>query len=553
MGAITFSLDQRLVKALKSVLPLSVLVETGTFKGDTVEEFKASFDKIWTVELSENLWSAAVKRFKKELHIQVLHGQSDQKLLEIVPNIENQSVLYWLDAHWCAATDTAGELSQCPLLKELKAIGQLNSDSVLLIDDARFFLSPPLAPHEISQWPNFHQIITSLIALSKEHSIMVINDVIAFYPNKIKSEMDAFAQTHGVDWPELRHCLVDNQDIRQQLEEKEVVIRELARALTSYRLTLGKSSVLVVPVQYLMRLNKRIKSIFAPRLGNLNQYPPRPMQLKPLTAKPQWPKDCPKVTIVTPSFQQGDFIERTILSVLNQQYPNLEYLVQDGGSKDSTVDVLKKYQSQLTGWVSEKDNGQSQAINLGLAKSTGDIMAWLNSDDLLLPGALEIVIAYFKKHPEVDVVYGNRLMIDENDMEIGRWIVPGHNSKVLSWADYIPQETLFWRRSIWDKAGGEIDETFRFAMDWDLLVRFRQAGAKFAHIPEFLGAFRIHEQQKTSAVINEIGFQEMNRIRARINGANISRKEIRKNIALFMLKHIMFDLIFRVKSRLRKA
>jgi glycosyltransferase involved in cell wall biosynthesis len=260
----------------------------------------------------------------------------------------------------------------------------------------------------------------------------------------------------------------------------------------------------------------------------------------------------PKLSIVTPSFQQGQYIERTILSVLDQGYPNLEYFVQDGGSKDNTVAVLKKYKNKLTGWVSEKDGGQSQAINLGFSNTNGEIMGWLNSDDLLLPDALVTVVDFFNRHPEVDVVYGNRLIIDENDMDIGRWIIPGHNSNMLSWADFVPQETLFWRRQIWDKVGGQIDDSFRFAMDWDLLVRFRDAGAQFAHIPQFLGAFRIHEHQKTSAVINEIGHKEMDLIRERVLGRVPTRIEIRKAILPFLLKHVAVDITYRIKTRLRR-
>ena len=176
-------------------------------------------------------------------------------------------------------------------------------------------------------------------------------------------------------------------------------------------------------------------------------------------------------------------------------------------------------------------------------------MAWLNSDDLLLPGALAVVADYFNLHPDVDVVYGNRLLIDENDMEIGRWIMPGHDSDVLSWVDYIPQETLFWRRSIWDKAGGQIDESFKFAMDWDLLVRLRDAGAKFAHIPRFLGAFRVHEQQKTSAAMNETGLQEMDRIHKRLHARVPHEIEIQKATLPFLRRHILADMLFRIKAR----
>jgi glycosyltransferase involved in cell wall biosynthesis len=254
----------------------------------------------------------------------------------------------------------------------------------------------------------------------------------------------------------------------------------------------------------------------------------------------------PLVSIVTPSYNQAGYIGRTMDSVLGQNYPNLEYFVQDGGSQDGTVEVLKVYSNQLSGWESKPDGGQSQAINLSFARTSGEIMAWLNSDDVLLPGAIHTAVEYFNRHPEVDVVYGNRLLIDENDMEIGRWIMPGHDSGVLSWADYVPQETLFWRRRIWDKVGGKIDESFKFAMDWDLLVRFRDVGAHFAHIPRFMGAFRIHEHQKTLAVINEIGHKEMDRIRERLLGKVPTRKDIHKSVLPFMLKHVVVDFTHRI-------
>ena len=132
----------------------------------------------------------------------------------------------------------------------------------------------------------------------------------------------------------------------------------------------------------------------------------------------------------------------------------------------------------------------AQAINRGFAHSTGDIMAYLNADDLLLPGSLNFVAAYFEAHPDIDVVYGHRVLIDADGAEIGRWVLPPHEDEVLSWADFVPQETLFWRRDMGERAGGAMDESFRFALDWDLLLRFRDAGARFVRLPRFLGAFR---------------------------------------------------------------
>jgi glycosyltransferase involved in cell wall biosynthesis len=360
---------------------------------------------------------------------------------------------------------------------------------------------------------------------------------------------------------EKKSCIKDNEiaELKESLINKESEIIELSKAITAYgihrRKPIYKRIIAKIP-QLLSSSLLRFRTIFAPRLGRLYQYQGKQLAKsnaynlrKPLR---KVYKDLPSISIITPSYQQGHFIERTILSVLNQYYPNLQYFVQDGGSQDFTVSVLKQFENKLSGWASAKDSGQSQAINLGLSHTDGEIMAWLNSDDLLLPGALHTVADYFNRHPDVDVVYGNRLMIDENDMEIGRWILPGHNSDVLSWVDYVPQETLFWRRRIWEKVGRQVDESFRFAMDWDLLVRFRDAGAKFRHIPQFLGAFRVHERQKTSAAINEIGHREMDRIRERILGRVPDHKEIRKAVLPYLIKHIAVDIGYRVKQRLRK-
>lgn len=252
--------------------------------------------------------------------------------------------------------------------------------------------------------------------------------------------------------------------------------------------------------------------------------------------------------MVTPSYNQAQFIERTVRSVLDQDYPNLDYRVQDGGSNDGTVEILRRYEGRLAGWDSRPDKGQSEAINRGFAGTTGEIMAWLNSDDVLFPGALEYVADYFASHPDVDAIYGHRILIDEEDRQIGRWILPAHSNRVLSWADFVPQETLFWRRRIWDKAGGQVDESFRFAMDWDLLLRFREAGARFRRVPRFLGGFRIHSRQKTSAAITDVGFQEMNRLRQRVLGRVPSGDEVRKALVPYVLRHLAADVPWKIRD-----
>ncbi len=351
-------------------------------------------------------------------------------------------------------------------------------------------------------------------------------------------------QEQGRDLLEKEHAIQEHDLI---LQEKERVIQNLAAKLERY-----KRIIYGIPLLgHLLRAGSKTYAILRPRLGHLHQYPPRPLNLSSLKDVEVPAPVPPRISIVTPSYQQGAFIERTIKSVLEQGYPNLEYIVQDGGSSDQTVSVLKAYERQLAAWRSGKDNGQSQAINLGFADSTGEIMAWLNSDDLLLPGALAYVANYFVLHPEIDVVYGDRLLINEDDLEIGRWIMPSHHSRMLSWADYVPQETLFWRRSVWEKAGGRIDESFHFAMDWDLMVRFRDAGARFAHLPRFLGAFRVHPHQKTSAEINEAGVQEMTRIRERLHVVLPNRSRIRRALIPLMARHVAVDLAYRIKVRIQ--
>jgi glycosyltransferase involved in cell wall biosynthesis len=211
--------------------------------------------------------------------------------------------------------------------------------------------------------------------------------------------------------------------------------------------------------------------------------------------------------------------------------------VQDGGSTDESLDVLRQFERRLTSWTSEPDQGQGDAVNRGFERTGGEIMGWLNSDDLLLPGALAAVAQYFVKHPDVDVLYGNRIMIDENDGQIGAWILPDHDDRALTLADYVPQETLFWRRRTWEAVGGSLDTNLRFAVDWDLLLRFRAAGARIAHLPRFLGAFRVHSQQKT-LVDRKIGRSECAELRRRVHGRSVSEEEVFAGLRRYFAGHV---------------
>lgn len=274
------------------------------------------------------------------------------------------------------------------------------------------------------------------------------------------------------------------------------------------------------------------------RLGQFYMYAPKPIAMLGRSASLPTTKGLPKISLVTPVLNQKTFIDQAMQSVFAQDYPELEYIVMDGGSVDGTVNVIESNGHHLAYFESSADKGQADAINRGFAHATGDIMGWLNGDDLLLPGTLRYVADFFEANPEVDVIYGDRIVIDANGYEINRWKLPGHSDYILSWVDYIPQETLFWRRSLWDKSGAHLDTSFHFAMDWDLLVRFRECGAHFRHLPKYLGAFRTHAQQKTIAEIDMIGKAEMDRIRQRCLGYKPSKAAIRFAVAPYVLKHI---------------
>lgn len=301
--------------------------------------------------------------------------------------------------------------------------------------------------------------------------------------------------------------------------------------------------------QRLRSLLMRIRGLTKPRIGSLRHYPPRPLLVPASYLEVEPPQQTPTISIVTPSFQQGRFLERTIGSVLGQQYPALEYVVQDGNSTDETTAVLRRFDGRLTHWASEPDSGQADAINRGFRHTTGEIMAWLNSDDLLLPGALAFVARYFDEHPEVDVVYGDRLMIDDDDSEIGAWILPRHDDVMLTLADYVPQETLFWRRRIWNAVGGSVDDGFHYAMDWELLLRFREAGARIVHVSRFLGAFRVHDEQKTTAE-DAVGAEECAWLRRRVHGRDVPLSEVIVRIRPYLRRHVFVHTRYRLRTRL---
>ncbi len=214
--------------------------------------------------------------------------------------------------------------------------------------------------------------------------------------------------------------------------------------------------------------------------------------------------ELPRISIITPSYNQGNFIEETIQSVLSQNYPNLEYIIIDGGSTDNTVEIIKKYESKITYWVSERDLGQTHAINKGLARATGDIIAYLNSDDYYLPDTLFKVANYFRQHPETDLLHGRCRYVNEQNEKIGEQFgsITQFEEIVDLWGVWwrkqqFVQPEVFWSRRISDRIGA-FNESLYYVMDYEYWCRILRAGGKVNSIDAELTCFRFTSTQKSN-------------------------------------------------------
>lgn len=250
-------------------------------------------------------------------------------------------------------------------------------------------------------------------------------------------------------------------------------------------------------------------------------------------------------SIVTPSFNQGRFIERAIRSVLDQRGDfDLEYLILDGGSTDDTISILRRYEDRLS-WVSERDEGQVDAINKGLRASRGDIVGWLNSDDVMLPGALDRVAAAFRAHPEVEWVHGRCEIIDKCDRSIRRWVsaykdfrARHHSFENLLTENYISQMTTFWRRRVHDEIG-YLDSSLKLAFDYDLWLRLAKRGAP-VYLRDSTACFRWYVTSKSGTNFSN-QFREDAAICARYaanNSAILWRKRA-KNSAIIAIYSVL--------------
>jgi glycosyltransferase involved in cell wall biosynthesis len=211
---------------------------------------------------------------------------------------------------------------------------------------------------------------------------------------------------------------------------------------------------------------------------------------------PSVPERYPKISVVTPSYNQGQYLEDTIHSVLGQGYPNLEYIIIDGGSTDDSVAVIKKHEKYLTYWVSERDGGQAEAINKGFARATGDILGWLNSDDCYLPGTLAYVARQLDAPPP-RIVFGNCVHLTEDtDLAEGSHVKHFSQRYDLSLTDYIIQPSSFWTRSAWETVG-PLNDAMHYAFDWEWFLRAKTAGVAFTALDRYLSIYRIHRDHKT--------------------------------------------------------
>ncbi len=237
-----------------------------------------------------------------------------------------------------------------------------------------------------------------------------------------------------------------------------------------------------------------------------------------------------KITVVTPSYNQGKYIKRTIDSVLSQGVEDLEYIVMDGGSTDETVDILKTYGDKII-WRSEKDKGQTDAVNKGIRASKGEIIGWLNSDDIYYPGAIQKVLEVFEKHPEVNVVYGNAYHIKEDDSFIEEYYTEDFDYERLKDICFICQPSLFFRKSVVDKYG-YLDDKLQYCMDYDYWLRLGK-GEKFYRLNELIAGSRLYDDNKTLGARRKVHEEMITMQKKNLGKANIRW--------IYNLAHVIVD------------
>lgn len=303
-------------------------------------------------------------------------------------------------------------------------------------------------------------------------------------------------------------------------------------------------------------------------LQNLPQPPggktgwPWTKESKPLQYKMPNGSPWPKISIVTPSYNQGQFLEETIRSVLLQNYPNLEYIIMDGGSTDNSIEIIKKYEPWLTYWVGEKDNGQSDAILRGFEKSSGEIIAWLNSDDYYLPDSLFKVARFFCKHPEINLAIGGYEWVKEDGRIVTKYYPCLQDfESLLCIGQRFGQMACFWKKSAFFELGG-FDLNLKFCFDYDMFLRFQRQELPGV-IDNILAAYRDHNATKSSTIWYDIGIFEKKLVQKRYDIDKISEecrrqiivqteKNLRRAYVNGLIKDIINDPVFFFKHMICK-
>ena len=236
----------------------------------------------------------------------------------------------------------------------------------------------------------------------------------------------------------------------------------------------------------------------------------------------------PLVSIVTPSYNQAQFLEETIQSVLAQEYPSIEYILVDGGSTDGSLEIIQRYEERFEWWISEPDKGQTDAINKGFLRAHGEILAWLNSDDSYVPGAIAEAVEFLQTHPQVGMVYGDANLVDVQGKVIGQFPARQTNyARLRRGYVHIPQQATFFRANLWKRVG-PLDPTFYFTMDYDLWVRLARVSLLHYH-PRLWANFRLHGSGK-SVISDDRCWPEMARVHLRDGGSRFSRLYLKARI-----------------------
>ncbi|KPA17089.1 hypothetical protein MHK_002692 [Candidatus Magnetomorum sp. HK-1] len=270
MGAVNFSIDINLITFLTNYNPFDMFIETGTFKGDTVEMAKKFFPQCISIESSHEYYKKALSRFENDDTVTIIHGNSGKVLADLTSKSNDYSILFWLDAHQCEFEGETENTLETPILQELSAIAHLEPNSVVLIDDARLYLCPPSKPYDYLQWPDFEKIYLHLKKLSTNHILAVYNDVIVYYPNTLKTSFSAFFQKYSVDLIDIVNKNHKYVSYIKEIKEKEAVIQDQQQQLIEKELLIQKQhkeivSLSMIDLSFFNYIKKRFRSFIKHR------------------------------------------------------------------------------------------------------------------------------------------------------------------------------------------------------------------------------------------------------------------------------------------------